>query len=105
MDENEQIKAPVPPTQFVVKTDPYEGLSDLAPKDDPDIPMNGPAEDWTGDPSEENAGGSKDLTTVAKEVLAGDWGLGQEQRVALANAGYDPNEVKAETVRVLNDKG
>lgn len=45
-----------------------------------------------------------DLTTVARQVLAGEWGLGVDRRQALKNAGYDPNEVKREIVRLMNER-
>lgn len=68
--------------------------------------MDDNTEDWTGDPAEQEDQEdqeSKSLTNVAKEVLAGEWGSGQERRLALANAGFDPNKVKAEMVRIVNE--
>jgi len=44
-----------------------------------------------------------DLTKVAREVLAGKWGLGVDRRRDLAEAGHDPNAVKKEIVRLLNE--
>lgn len=76
-------KAPVPPQESDEKDDA--------------------AEDWTGEPSEPETEPAKDLTEVAKQVLAGEWGSGQERRIALANEGYDPNKVQAEVVRILNE--
>lgn len=42
------------------------------------------------------------LEEVARQALAGTWGTGVERRRALAEAGWDPNEVEAEGVRLLN---
>jgi len=47
---------------------------------------------------------TKSLTDVAREVLAGKWGLGIERRRALAAAGYDPNNIKEEIIRVANGR-
>ena len=46
---------------------------------------------------------TKSLTDVAKEVYAGDWGEGEVRRQALLDAGWNPNEVKAEMVRLANE--
>lgn len=99
MSDGTEHKAPMPPiqvpTEFKVpaasaaeKSDPYDGLSDLAP----------PTED-----APEEVADDKDLTAVAKEVLAGDWGDGAERRQKLADAGHDPNEVQKEIVRIVNE--
>ena len=39
---------------------------------------------------------------VAREVLEGKWGKGQEIRVRLADAGYDHNKIRKAVVRLLN---
>lgn len=39
--------------------------------------------------------GKKSVTEIAKEVLAGKWGNGDERKAALKNAGYDYNAVQA----------
>lgn len=46
--------------------------------------------------------GTKSLEDVAKEVLAGDWGIGIKRRQALSEAGYAPNEVQDEIIKVVN---
>ena len=43
-----------------------------------------------------------DLETVARQVLAGKWGSGQDRRVLLDRYGYDPNEVQNKSVALLN---
>lgn len=85
MDENAETTPPMPPTHV------------------PEVPEDDKAETWTGDPVEETDE-TKSLTKVAEEVLAGEWGTGQERRKALFDAGYDPNAVKAEIVRIANGK-
>ena len=44
----------------------------------------------------------QDLETVARQVLEGKWGTGQDRRVLLDRFGYDPNEVQAKSVALLN---
>jgi hypothetical protein len=46
----------------------------------------------------------KPLDLVAKEVLEGEWGYGQERRVALVEAGYDLDEVRVAIKNLLNPK-
>lgn len=52
------------------------------------------------EPAEHESG--KDLDVIAREVLAGDWGSGQDRRVLLDRFGYDPNKVQARSVAILN---
>ena len=46
--------------------------------------------------------GTKDVTAVAKEVLAGKWGNGDERKKKLAAAGYDYATVQAEANRLAS---
>ena len=46
--------------------------------------------------------GKKDVTTVAKEVLAGAWGNGDERKNRLTAAGYDYAAVQAEVNRLAS---
>jgi CW_7 repeat len=46
--------------------------------------------------------GENSITEVAKAVLRGDWGQGQEQRQRLSEAGYNANEVQEEVTRLRN---
>jgi hypothetical protein len=43
-----------------------------------------------------------DVEEVAKQVNEGKWGTGQDRRIALSEHGYDPNEVQAASVVLLN---
>lgn len=88
MSEDTENKAPMPPLHI-----PPELKDDTA-------------DDWTGNPPQEEAPveAAKSLEDVAREVIRGDWGHGQERRIALANAGHDPNKVKDEVVRFLNSR-
>lgn len=44
----------------------------------------------------------KDLTTIAKEVISGVWGNGEDRKARLESAGYDFNAVQAEVNRILS---
>lgn len=44
--------------------------------------------------SRESTGGSKSIDDVANEVIAGQWGNGEDRKTALANTGYDYSEVQ-----------
>ncbi|RHR70230.1 hypothetical protein DWW77_05490 [Ruminococcus sp. AF17-12] len=43
----------------------------------------------------------KDVTTVAKEVIAGKWGSGDERKKKLTAAGYDYNTVQKKVNELL----
>lgn len=47
--------------------------------------------EWDTRPS---SSGSKSIDDVANEVIAGQWGNGEDRKTALANAGYDYSEVQ-----------
>lgn len=51
--------------------------------------------------SQASGSGKKDVTTVAKEVLAGAWGNGDERKNRLTAAGYNPNTIQAEVNRLV----
>ena len=40
-------------------------------------------------------------TTIAREVIAGDWGSGDARVAALKKAGYDPTVIQNEVNRLL----
>ena len=46
--------------------------------------------------------GGKNITTVAREVIAGAWGNGDARKKALEAAGYKYADVQAEVNRILN---
>lgn len=46
----------------------------------------------------------KDVTTLAQEVLNGDWGNGTDRKQRLTAAGYDYNAVQAKVNQLLNTK-
>ena len=50
--------------------------------------------------SQASGSGKKDVTTVAKEVLAGKWGNGDDRKKKLQAAGYDYSAVQAEVNRL-----
>jgi hypothetical protein len=55
-------------------------------------------------PEEPAVYGGKTVEQVAQEVLDGEWGGGQDRRRALAEAGFDPNEVKEAVLKILNGR-
>lgn len=44
----------------------------------------------------------KDITTIAKEVISGAWGNGEDRKNRLQSAGYDFDAVQAEVNRILS---
>lgn len=53
-------------------------------------------------PTANSATGTKSVDTVAREVLAGQWGNGDDRRNRLAAAGYDYNQVQALVNKLVN---
>lgn len=45
---------------------------------------------------------NKSVTTIAREVIAGQWGTGTERREALEAKGYNYNEVQSKVNEILN---
>lgn len=45
---------------------------------------------------------NKDITTIAREVIAGKWGNGDDRKNRLESAGYDFNAVQNEVNRILS---
>ena len=54
--------------------------------------------------TEEKEETKKNITDLAKEVLAGKWGNGSVRKTKLTNAGYDYSTVQAEVNRILCGK-
>lgn len=50
----------------------------------------------------DTVGNSKDIKTVAQEVIAGKWGNGPERKINLENAGYNYTEVQNAVNQILN---
>ena len=44
------------------------------------------------------------LDDIVGQVLAGEWGVGQDRRLRLARAGHNPNDIQKELVRRANNK-
>lgn len=51
-----------------------------------------------------SAKGSKSYLTLAREVLQGKWGNGQDRITKLRNAGYDSNKVQSEVNKLMTKK-
>lgn len=56
----------------------------------------------TNQPVQPNKPAQKDITTIAKEVISGAWGNGEDRKNRLQSAGYDFNAVQAEVNRILS---
>lgn len=56
-------------------------------------------------PQPPSGGGGKSVSQLADEVIAGNWGNGDDRRTRLQNAGYDYNAVQAEVNRKLGGGG
>ena len=41
---------------------------------------------------------------VVAQVLRGEWGVGQDRRLRLHKAGYDPKVIESEIVRIKNQR-
>lgn len=65
---------------------------------------------WTNDncivngSSQPAASASKSVSTIAQEVIAGQWGNGEERKNRIQAAGYNYSEVQAEVNRILTGK-
>lgn len=79
-------------------------LDDVATPDPEPVDENTESADESPQTVNLFEGEKKSLTDVAQEVAAGKWGEGQARRSALADAGYDPNEVQQEIIRLRNEK-
>ncbi|MBS6063782.1 MAG: hypothetical protein KH972_07925 [Peptostreptococcaceae bacterium] len=55
----------------------------------------------TSEKGEVIVSGRKSVTEVAKEVIAGKWGNGNDRKNKLEAAGYNYNQVQAEVNRLL----
>lgn len=53
--------------------------------------------------TEEDKEENNSLDEVAQQVIAGEWGVGQERRRRLSEAGHDVQEVEARVTKLLND--
>ena len=60
--------------------------------------------DGAAKPSTPVQSGGKDIATVAREVIAGQWGNGDARKNNLKAAGYDYNKVQAKVNKILSGK-
>lgn len=56
--------------------------------------------DWEEEVPDRTSG--KDKTTIAREVIIGNWGNGDERKKLLREYGYDPEIIQKEVNRILN---
>ena len=47
----------------------------------------------------------KSVLTVAKEVIAGKWGVGEDRKKKLTDAGYNYSKVQAKVNELLSNNG
>jgi hypothetical protein len=94
MNPDQEFKAPMTP---LVVPDDFKHEADVVEEEETDHVGRSTYRDDT----ERTA---KDVEGVAKEVLEGKWGVGQDRRKALADAGFDPNEVQEEVLRLVNKR-
>ena len=55
-------------------------------------------------PESDSGSSKKSIDEIAKEVIAGKWGNGEERRKALENAGYKYNDVQSKVNEILSSK-
>lgn len=60
------------------------------------------ASDSPDAPADDQKDEVKSVEDVAKEVVEGKWGVGQERRIALDNAGFNVQEVEEAVKQLLN---
>ena len=81
---------------------PAEVVPEESPADNPAQP------DQEESPAEEvDAGedtGELDISEIAQQVIEGKWGVGQERRTKLSEAGYNVKDVEAEVNWILNNR-
>lgn len=67
-------------------------------------PMQQPEEVVLSEATEPLPAVTRPVTDLAMDVMAGKWGVGQDRRVALSEAGHDVKEIEAEVTRILNNQ-
>ena len=83
-----------PPAPPVTPSDDEESVTVVLP--DELVASDAPGED------DHVSFDAKDLETVAREVAEGKWGVGQERRKALDDAGFDVKAVEEKVSQLLN---
>lgn len=83
-------------TQLLEVEDPAE--VEPAPSPPVEAPDTSPPEEK--DPDEEDH--AAELSEVAREVIAGHWGRGNERKQRLQEAGYDVAKVSEEMAKIYN---
>ena len=86
---------PTTPEQVVVpgEAEPAEGTVGSSVPEQPEKEEDEDLEDAD----------NTELEEVARQVIAGEWGTGQEQRQKLSEAGYDHREVDKVVTRLRNN--
>jgi hypothetical protein len=85
--ENVVVPGPAEPAEGTVGSSvPPEQPEEVEPEEDED-------------PDEDDS----ELEDVARQVINGEWGTGQEQRLKLDEAGYDHRKVEKVVTRLRNN--
>jgi hypothetical protein len=78
------------------QSDKAEGSKHVTKEETPKVVLDSP-------PKKDSSSKAKaSLEDVAKEVVNGDWGKGQERRKKLSEAGFNVNEVEEAVVKLMN---
>ena len=81
---------------------PAEVVPEESPADSPAQPDQGESPDEGADAGEDT--GELDISEIAQQVIEGKWGVGQERRAKLSEAGHDVKAVEAEVNWILNNR-
>jgi len=87
---------------MVVKKVTKKAAAEDKPAKDYEV-VPGPAEEAEGTIHPPKRSGPKvNKDDIVLQVLNGEWGVGQDRRIRLAEAGHNPNEIQREIVRRAN---
>lgn len=94
-----------PPRAYVTGTTLYPGdVLVTKTKGHTAIVVSGAIRKASGGSGAKTTEKEKSVEQIAKEVLLGKWGNGQDRKTRLQNAGYDYSAVQAEVNRILKGK-
>lgn len=98
----------ISPDSVVVDQSSQEVVVDRDRADDPSVmteevvnEKTNAEPDFADPPRDEGPQQVKSVERIAREMINGEWGDGEERQVRLERLGYDFDEVKAEAVRQL----
>lgn len=68
----------------------------------PPLETPDPGETGDDDKDDDSESESTDASDIARQVIAGHWGRGNDRKQRLMDAGYDVAEVSAEMKKIFN---